>query len=349
MISWNVRGLNERKKRLDVRETILLERPSLVCLQETKLANIQGRLLLEVCGYRLQKTRALDPIGTRGGILIAWADHLYEEVSFETQQFSISVRLKNRQDEKQFMVTGVYGPSTNVGRQQFLQELTQTKPISTPWVLCGDFNITTDASERTNPNANWHTPFRFSQLISSLGLLNTALQNRQYTWSNEREAPSMARLDRFLISTEWNHIYPNSSQTALPNTASDHCLILYTANTGFDKTRVFRFENLWLKFTQLHDIVQTEWVSRDIATNPIEMDLKLKSLQKCIKEWAETKVGSIKKQINVCREFVGWMDRVKEVRAPTDLEISVLRRVKHRYVYLAVLEEDIWRQRAKTK
>lgn len=31
MLTWNVRGLNERNKRIAVRQTILLEKPDILC------------------------------------------------------------------------------------------------------------------------------------------------------------------------------------------------------------------------------------------------------------------------------------------------------------------------------
>lgn len=39
-VSWNVRGLNERSKCLAVRQTILIENPDIICLQETKLSDL---------------------------------------------------------------------------------------------------------------------------------------------------------------------------------------------------------------------------------------------------------------------------------------------------------------------
>ena len=58
-ISWNVRGLNERNKRLAVRQTFLLEKPDLVCLQETKLETLDIKAIRETCGSRLKEYKSL--------------------------------------------------------------------------------------------------------------------------------------------------------------------------------------------------------------------------------------------------------------------------------------------------
>ena len=70
-ISWNVRGLNVRQKRLAVRQAFLLEKPDIVCIQETKLENVDDKLIIEICGKRLQQHQYLKAQGTKGGIIVA--------------------------------------------------------------------------------------------------------------------------------------------------------------------------------------------------------------------------------------------------------------------------------------
>lgn len=70
-LSWNVCGLNNRNKRLGVRQTILIEKPDVVVLQETKLQCVSDQIIREVCGRRLDTYRVLESVGTRGGIILA--------------------------------------------------------------------------------------------------------------------------------------------------------------------------------------------------------------------------------------------------------------------------------------
>lgn len=46
---------------------------------------------------------------------------------------------------------------------------------------------------------------------------------------------------------------------------------------------------------------------------------------------------------------MGWSDKVKEARQLTMLELRVTCLIKQRFDTLVVLEEDLWRQRAKVK
>lgn len=70
-LSWNVRGLNVRNKRLAVRQSLLIEKLDLVSLQETKLQNLDIRTTREICGNRLTEIESLAAQGTRGGIIVA--------------------------------------------------------------------------------------------------------------------------------------------------------------------------------------------------------------------------------------------------------------------------------------
>jgi exonuclease III len=68
---WNVRGLNTNAHRDAVRELVAAERPSIACLQETKLAVITPFYILQLLGHGLDYLY-LPTNQTRGGILIAW-------------------------------------------------------------------------------------------------------------------------------------------------------------------------------------------------------------------------------------------------------------------------------------
>jgi hypothetical protein len=55
------------------------------------------------------------------------------------------------------------------------------------------------------------------------------LTGRRYTWSNERESPTLERLDRVFCSVDWETAHPNSLLTCVATLISDHCpLVLHT-------------------------------------------------------------------------------------------------------------------------
>lgn len=77
---WNVKGLNDKARRDNVRKVVDITRPAVVCLQETKLALIFEWDILTFLGLEFRNYVYLPAQGTRGEILIAWCDgqgHVY--------------------------------------------------------------------------------------------------------------------------------------------------------------------------------------------------------------------------------------------------------------------------------
>jgi exonuclease III len=70
IVIWNVRGLNSRSRRDVVRELVTSERPSIVCLQETKLDVISQSDILQILGQGFDYFYLLAD-QTHGGILLA--------------------------------------------------------------------------------------------------------------------------------------------------------------------------------------------------------------------------------------------------------------------------------------
>lgn len=74
ILVWNVRGLNSRSRRDNLRKVGEASRPSVVCIQETKLAHISERDVCSFIGHDFTQFVFLPAQQTRGGILIAWRD-----------------------------------------------------------------------------------------------------------------------------------------------------------------------------------------------------------------------------------------------------------------------------------
>lgn len=188
----------------------------MACFQETKLNLVETRIVKEICGNKLRGYRHLEAQGTRGGILLAWSEMKFQSIQCTIKDHTVTVDFLIPTIDITFRVAGVYGPSRREGRAEFLQELRDSKPSDDkPWSLCGDFNITLMPEDRSSQNQNWRDSLDFASLLTELGLTDLNLQGRSLTWSNAREIPTMARLDRFLLSASWfckiptgcNHIY----------------------------------------------------------------------------------------------------------------------------------------------
>ena len=75
-----------------------------------------------------------------------------------------------------------------------------------PWCIEGDFNVIRFPNERSREGRMSGSMRRFSEVIDELALRDLPFQGGPFTWSGGLNGLSRSRLDRFLISEDWeNH------------------------------------------------------------------------------------------------------------------------------------------------
>lgn len=75
----------------------------------------------------------------------------------------------------------------------------------------------------------------FSGFIEGLDLREQTLNGVYFTWSNMKVSQSMSKLDRFLLSEEWNEKFPCWKGESLPRITSDHVAILLNGKGTLDR------------------------------------------------------------------------------------------------------------------
>ena len=101
----------------------------------------------------------------------------------------------------------MYGPTLKCNRELFWEELGVIRGLwSDPWCIGGDFNVVKFPSERSIEDRITGSMRRFSEVIEELALRDLPLHGGPFTWTGGLNGLSKSRLDRFLISEEWeNH------------------------------------------------------------------------------------------------------------------------------------------------
>jgi hypothetical protein len=79
-----------------------------------------------------------------------------------------------------------------------------------------------NSREKNNDRFNGHWAFLFNDVIDSFDLREIDLSVRQYTWANSLLIPTYEKLDRALMSTEWELKFPLATIQALDRGVSDH-------------------------------------------------------------------------------------------------------------------------------
>jgi hypothetical protein len=112
--------------------------------------------------------------------------------------FFVKFRLRDRKSDFKWVLVAMYGAAQPEFEESFLTELVQScSNEKLPLCIGGDFNII------RNDRFEERWPFLFNAVIDSLDLREIELSGRKFTWANSRRVPTYERLDRVLVSTEW--------------------------------------------------------------------------------------------------------------------------------------------------
>ena len=156
--------------------------------------------------------------GASCGIIVAWDRSLWAASQTSARVFSASIRLRPAQgdDSDSWWLTVVYGPTLSHLKSTFLQELRDVRAVCPgPWLVCGDFSMILHAADKNNDGLHRGLMRRFQHVVDELELAELQLTGRLYTWSNERDSPTLERLDRAFGSVDWMARHPTHALRAV--------------------------------------------------------------------------------------------------------------------------------------
>jgi hypothetical protein len=163
----------------------------------------------------------------------------------------------------------VYGAAQPEHKDSFLAEFANTCSSQTlPLMVGGYFNIIRIPGEKNNDRFDSRCPLLFNACIESLNLRELALSGRRFTWASSAEIPTFEKLDRILVSIDWEQKFPVSMAEALTRELSDHMpLLLNTGDAAHrGNTHQLKFELGWLTRDGFHDMVAKVWQSASRGT-----------------------------------------------------------------------------------
>ena len=124
IMCWNVRGLNDGAKRSLVRTQIISSGVTVVCLQETKISNWTHSLLVDTAGTEMASNAIFLPsVGVCGCILIAASEHFFTLTQPHLTTNTVTTKLTILAENKEWSISGVYGPQNDADKILFLQEI----------------------------------------------------------------------------------------------------------------------------------------------------------------------------------------------------------------------------------
>jgi hypothetical protein len=104
----------------------------------------------------------------------------------------------------------------------------------------------------------------------------------KYTWSNKHVIPTLEKLDRVLMSPEWEDLFPLVHVRKLVRDISDHNALLLNMGEQSplnNKSRDFRFDLSWLKNEEFTSLAREIWEKPVRSLDPIDvLNIKLKKI-----------------------------------------------------------------------
>jgi exonuclease III len=347
-VSWNVRGLGDDGKCTIVRDHMITANPSVLCVQETKLASLSEGKARSFLPPTLSQFSNADADGSRGGMLTAFNPRLLNLTSSDARRFSLTTSFESTSSDVAFTVTNIYAPSDHDLTQDFVTEMISlSNVVYGPWLILGDFNLIRVPADKNNNNFNRALADAFNAMIHAMALFELPLLDRLYTWTNGQEWPILARLDRAFFNHEWNSSFPMSSLTSLPRPTSDHVPIVVTASTKIPCNPCFRFENAWLLDTSFLPSTIPHWNRAVPARNAAAvLAAKVKRFRFAAKVWKKSH-RFIPTHDNNCRFVIDLFDFFEEYR-PLDAAERTLRQTAREALALSVKQKAaFWKQRGK--
>ncbi|OIS97442.1 hypothetical protein A4A49_62516, partial [Nicotiana attenuata] len=249
MIIWNCRGVNSTEFRRAFRAMLDYHRPSIVALLETKMED--HHVLVQDFGY--SSLIQMPANGNSGGIVLMWnnEDTMVDQIGGTDQEIHAMVKVRN--STKNWLCSIIYASNLLEERSILWHNLKiVTSNYKGPWLVAGDFNEVTRASEKLGGlPINYNRVSKFLDCMNLCGLVDLGFKGPRFTWTNKSKNCKniiMERLDRCIANTEWLELFQEANVKHLTRSHSDHCPIKLDFFKSFPtNSNIFRIETICLK------------------------------------------------------------------------------------------------------
>jgi hypothetical protein len=204
--------------------------------------------------------------------------------------------------------------------------------------------------DKSSGNLDPKWPDIFNAVIESLDLREIVMTGCQYTWAGPGDNPIFKKLDRVLVSTDWEIQFPLTSVEPKDRNISGHTpLVLNTGvSTHLTGNRPFKFERGWLVRDGFYDMVANIWQSESCGSTPIERwQFKIRRLRQHLRGWARHTAGSYRKEKKTLLSLLDNLDKKAETDQLSDQEVNLKQYLKECLVSLLREEEFKWYERVK--
>jgi hypothetical protein len=226
--------------------------------------------------------------GKSGGILVGINMEELDVGYFNQGDYMIKLIVWDKNFHRKWILGAVYGPAHDKEKNDFLVEMAAfCENNKDPNIVGGDFNIIRFSNERNKKCGLHKHSDLFNDLIHKYELIEIQMPCGGFTWSNNQNDPTLVKLDKILMSEDWDTIYPLVHIRKLPWELSDHNpLLVLTEIVNEDKQFVFHFEIGWLSHLKFLEHIERIWGKPCRTKSSLDkVQQKLKLCKQFLKGW----------------------------------------------------------------
>ncbi|XP_056685776.1 uncharacterized protein [Spinacia oleracea] len=324
--TWNVRGLNDPNKVVEVRRLLETNKISVIALLETRVKENKASKIQNKLGscWKWEMNYSYSP---KGRIWIGWR---HSDVTFTMglktdQVIHGDLAAKDGNFTAQF--TAVYGLHTIDHRRPLWTTLTQIGPrVIYPWFFMGDFNSVLHAGDRIHGSQVSDTETRdFDSCIDATGLIELKSCGNFFSWNNKGQGDLRihSRIDWAFGCGNWHTSYPEVCVDYLNPGLSDHSPLLLDCKVVRQRgSRPFKFFNYMAEHPKFHQIVQEGWGSVVNGTPMFQVWHKLKVIKQGLKTLHRKEFARLEERIDGIRRELD--DTQSQLAAsPSDIDLQL--------------------------
>ena len=300
LVAWNVKGLCNTLRHIEVKNFIRNNNISFCGIIETQL---RKKFVDKVCGNVFGGwnwcTNSVDcSKGCR--IAVGWDSFVVSAQLLSQTNQVMHFLVKSLGDNKQMFVSVVYGENSPRDRIQLWANLVDHNRIAgnDPWVMFGDFNVILNFNEHSNgPNVRGEGMKEFADCVEELNMEDINMNGMFYTWTQKMRDPSLGilkKLDRVMGNYQFVAAFPTSFAQFMPYLSSDHCpAVLSFPDISVSKPKTFRFLNFLAGQKEFSKVVKENWDIDVEGYDMFKLAKKLKYMKKFMRDLNKKKWGCV--------------------------------------------------------